>query len=459
MDCSSKSKTLVLLSEQLSRPDNEIIAFRKQLALTVSDLKQQISLIVNKLDNHPEKNWVLYMDDSFNFIAGFLALLYSEKHPLLLNPNHLEFPYEAILTDIDINIENINSPNNLPIINISNIDRQEVSKSIKFNNLEFAQTLFTLFTSGSTGLPKPIKKSISQLEQEIEILVNNLTVLTNDLFIASVSHEHMYGLTFKIMLPLSCKIPFVCETILYQEQLATYQSKKITYITTPSIIKNLDNNLSSINCNCVFSSGGELSFENAQFCLQNFNVLPHEIYGSSETGIIAKRQQQSVNTPWELFYPLQIKFNSDHQPLLISPLLNQPEPLNDKLLKIDDTKFYLKGRMDKIVKIAEQRLSLTYIENQINKLIVVEQAIVIPLEHNNRTILGAIIKISSTYRKELDNLNHFKLTQYFRHLLKDTLSLVETPKKWRFIENFPKNSQGKCIYTDLKALFDAPKKL
>jgi len=115
--------------------------------------------------------------------------------------------------------------------------------------------------------------------------------------------------------------------------------------------------------------------------------------------------------------------------------------------------------MDKIVKIAEQRLSLTYIENQINKLIVVEHAIVIPLEHNNRTVLGAIIKIASPYRKELDNLNHFKLTQYFRHLLKDTLSLVETPKKWCFIENFPKNLQGKCTYTDLKALFDAANKL
>ena len=83
----------------------------------------------------------------------------------------------------------------------------------------------------------------------------------------------------------------------------------------------------------------------------------------------------------------------------------------------------------------------------------------IPLEQNNRTILGAIIKINLTNGKEIDNFNHFKLTQYFRHLLKDTLSLVEMPKKWRFIENFPKNSQGKCTYTDLKALFDATDKI
>lgn len=458
MDCSSKSKTLVLLSEQLLRPDNEIIAFRKQLALTVGNLKQQISIIVNELDNHTEENWVLFMDDSFNFVAGFLALLYSGKHPLLLNPRHVELLhyYQAVLTDT--HLTNINLPTNLPIINISNINQHQSVKSVK-NNPDFKQTSFTLFTSGSTGLPKPIKKSISQLEREINILIDNLKISPCDLLIASVSHEHMYGLTFKIMLSLICNIPFVCETILYQEQLATYQSKKITYITTPSIIKNLDHNLSTINCTCVFSSGGELSFENAQFCLQNFKVLPYEIYGSSETGIIAKRQQKSLNTPWELFYPLQLKYTPNQQPLLISPLLPQAELLNDKLRKIDDIKFYLKGRMDKIVKIAEQRLSLTYIENQINKITAVEKAIVIPLEKNNRTILAAIIKIKPSHSKEIDNFNYFKLTQYFRHLLKDTLSLVEIPKKWRFIESFPENLQGKCTYTDLKALFDTPNKI
>ena len=456
MDCSSKNKTLVLLSEQLLRPDNEIIAFRKHQPLTISDLKKLITIIVSKIRKYPEKNWVLFMDDSFNFVAGLFALLYSGKHPLLLNPYHkeLQHHYQAILTDNDI--ANIHLSTKLPIINIY---QSHPEKKISQINLEFKQTSLTLFTSGSTGLPKPIEKSISQLEDEIAILIDNLGTLTNDLFVASVSHEHMYGLTFKIMLSLSCKIPFVCETILYQEQLATYQSQKITYITTPSIIKNLDNKLPIIKCTEVFSSGGEMSFENAQFCLQNFNVLPCEIYGSSETGIIARRKQKSLNTPWELFYPIQIKSTSNHQPLLISPLLQQPELLNDKLQKIDDTRFYLKGRMDKIVKIAEQRLSLTFIEKQINKLAVVEQVVVIPLEQNNRTILGAIIKIDQTQGKEIEKLNHLKLTQYFRHLLKDTLSLVEIPKKWRFIENFPKNSQGKCTYTDLKALFDATDKI
>ncbi|WP_294910737.1 AMP-binding protein [uncultured Gilliamella sp.] len=456
MDCSSKTKTLVLLSEQLLRPDYEIIAYRKHLPLTVGDLKKLTNTIVSNIRKHPEKNWVLFMDDSFNFVAGLFALLYSGKHPLLLNPNYIELQhyYQAILTDIDI--ANINLPTTIPIIDINQL---QLDGKISTINPKFKQPSLTLFTSGSTGLPKPIKKSIYQLEDEIAILINNLGAPTNDLFVASVSHEHMYGLTFKIMLSLSCKIPFVCETILYQEQLSTYQSKKITYITTPSIIKNLDNKLPIIKCEKVFSSGGKLSFDNAQSCLQNFNVLPCEIYGSSETGIIAKRKQKSLNTPWELFYPIQIKYTSDHQPLLISPLLQQAELLSDKLQKIDDTKFYLKGRIDKIVKIAEQRLSLTFIEKQINKLAVVEQVIVIPLEQNNRTILGAIIKIDLTNGKEIDNFNHFKLTQYFRHLLKDTLSLVEMPKKWRFIRNFPKNSQGKCTYTDLKALFDATDKI
>ncbi|KES14965.1 Acyl-CoA synthetase (AMP-forming)/AMP-acid ligase II, partial [Gilliamella apis SCGC AB-598-P17] len=158
MDCSSKTKTLVLLSEQLLRPDYEIIAYRKHQPLTVGDLKKLTNTIISKIRKHPEKNWVLFMDDSFNFVAGLFALLYSGKHPLLLNPNYIELQhyYQAILTDIDI--ANINLPTTLQIIDIN---QPQLDEKISTINPNFKQTSLTLFTSGSTGLPKPIEKSIS----------------------------------------------------------------------------------------------------------------------------------------------------------------------------------------------------------------------------------------------------------------------------------------------------------
>lgn len=453
---SSKTTTLVPLSQQLSRSENDIIAFRQHQPLTVNDLKKQVLRICNALNHYSNQYWALSMQDSFNFVAGLLALLYSGKTPRLLNPYHQEIQhyYNGLLTD------NINNDKKcLPdkrIIQVHQLDDTPLIDGYRCLNTEFKQQILTLFTSGSTGLPKPIDKSVSQLEKEIQILIDNWGSFSNDLFVASVSHEHMYGLTFKIMLALSTKIPFICESVVYQEQLAIYQQKQIIYITTPSIIKNLDDNLPPIKCDKVISSGGKLSYEEALCCQRNFNVLPNEIYGSSETGIIATRQQHTSTTPWQLFSSIHIE--QAQQPLLISPLLTKPEPLNDKIKKVDERHFHLYGRQDKIVKISENRVSLTYIERKIQQLEQVDEVIIIPLEQNNRTILGAVIALSSPYKSLLKQYDYLKLTQYFRLLLKDILSLNEIPKKWRFVEFIPKNSQGKCTYIELKALFDAKKK-
>jgi acyl-coenzyme A synthetase/AMP-(fatty) acid ligase len=453
----SESTTLISLSKQLLRPKHEIVAFRNNQPLTVGELKKQVLNITHALNNTPKKFWALYMQDSFNFVAGLLALLYSGKQPILVNPQLKEMNqhYDALLVD-DIQFSNQHYPNK-QIVNINKIEENDIISEHRLIASGFKHQTLTLFTSGSTGLPKPIEKSISQLELEIHIIESNWGKFKNNLFIASVSHEHMYGLTFKIMLPLSCRIPFVCEPVLYQEQLATYYHNRIIYITTPSIIKNLDDKLPTINCDKVVSSGGKLAYENALLCKKSYGVLPNEVYGSSETGVIATRQQTQGNMPWQLFSSIRIQHQNSKQPLLISPLLTQPEPLSDEIKKIDENFFYLNGRIDKIVKISENRVSLTLIEKQLNQLNEVAENIVIPLEQNNRTILGAIIVLSHPYKKILQQYNHFELTQYFRLLLKDELSLIEIPKKWRFVESLPKNTQGKSAYIDLKKLFDAQK--
>lgn len=454
----SKISTLNLLSQQLLRSEQEVIAFRHKQPLTVAVLKTKVFEICHALKHDNNQLWALSMHDSFNFVAGLLALFYSGKQPLLLNPSHQEMHqyYTALLTDNELNSsqfidKKIININQLPLANFCN-EKQQLT-------YDFKQQTLTLFTSGSTGLPKPIEKSVYQLQHEIEILNKDWGKTTYDLVIASVSHEHMYGLTFKIMLSLCCKIPFVCEPVLYQEHLATFKNKRIIYITTPSIIKTLDNHLPVINCDKVISSAGKLSYQESQFCFENLGVLPNEIYGSSETGIIATRQQTQPNTPWTLFSSMRIEYDQSlQQAILYTPLLDQPEVLNDKIKIVSNQHFHLSGRKDKIIKISENRVSLTHIENKINQLNEVEQVIIIPLEQNNRTILGAVIQLTPSYKKLLQTYNHLKLTQYFRLLLKDTLSLIEMPKRWRFVEFLPKNSQGKSSYIELKALFNALKK-
>ena len=454
---------LMLLSQQIFRPDGDVIALRKHQALSVADLKQYVALIYAQIMDEKAQRWVISTTDSFNFLAGLLALFYAGKHPILLNPLHQEMDdyYDAILTDNPA--FGANQSLNHCIFNLC--DFAQNSQCIQSNNAlhlpsHFQSNVLTLFTSGSTGLPKPIQKSVEQFEKESAILVNQWGILADELFVASVSHEHLYGLTFKIMLALANKIPFVCEPIQYQEQLANYQSYKMTYITTPSIIRTLDERISPIVCHRVISAGGALSYQEAQRSLICLAALPNEIYGSSETGVIASRMQHHEEMFWQLFPDMSIyqQEGCDHQFLLKSPLLVNAELLNDKIQFIDSTRFYLNGRNDRIVKIGEKRISLTYIEELLMMQPEILQIKAIPLEQKHRTVLACVVILSQSGYNMLQQLGHFALSQFFRQYLKNKLPWVAVPKKWRFKENFPTNAQGKCSYLALKQLFDKAEK-
>ncbi len=68
-------------------------------------------------------------------------------------------------------------------------------------DIENLDPLLIFFTSGSTGAPKEVEKNLSRLEteaRELDALWGHATTHT----LATVSHQHIYGLLFRIMWPL-----------------------------------------------------------------------------------------------------------------------------------------------------------------------------------------------------------------------------------------------------------------
>lgn len=446
---SKKIPALTVLSQQLHRHDEDIIAYRNNKPLNVLALRRRVKQIYHVLNTSNIDNWALAVQDSFDFVSSLFALFYCGKQIKLLNPRYREMHgyFQAVLTDdASINSETFS---NHQIVNINCLG--------DYPNHDFAEKKFksqslTIFTSGSTGLPKPIIKTLEQLEKESRLIVDRFDSFADCLFVASVCHDHFYGLTFKIMLSLANRAPFICERIHYQEQLDRYRDRKIVFITTPSMINTFDSQLKSDNCKYIFSSGGPLTYQTANLSLQCLGILPNEIYGSSETGIIATRVQHLQNEPWQLMPNIRL-VESSEKIMLESPLLEHAEPLNDQITMIDSKRFHLHGRLDKIVKIAEMRVSLTYIENQLVQLPEIISAVAIPLKQGSRTIIGAIIQLSNQGIKKSQS-GKFHLTRSLRVKLKDKMSTVMIPKKWRFVDKPPTNQQGKTTYLALKSLFD-----
>lgn len=439
-----------VLSDQ--NEPNTIIALRNKQPFYLSDLRALVSTLIKQIESVNTARWALCFQDSYTFAASLLAVLYCGKQIIL--PGHIREKqlqeqaneYDAVLTDLPLQLA-------CPLVNTSDITIDPNQTDLP--HWPEQQQDLILFTSGSTGKPKPINKPIPRLELEIDILRNEFAArLTDGTVISTVSHQHLYGLTFRILLPLLSGIPFDANSIEYHEQLYNYPDHNIILIASPAFLKRLDDNLVSIPCRMVFSAGGPLNFDHAQKVAFVLNVLPQEIYGSSETGVIATRQQQHIQQCWQPFNQIKISQHSDRSVIVDSPLFCANETQINDIIQLDENGFHLIGRQDRIIKIEEKRISLTEIEQRLTQLDGISDAAVVTLELNNRVMIGAAVVLSQHMNnQEQDSLSHRQMTQQFRQTLRDWLEPVALPKYWRVVDAIPLNQQGKRSYIELQELF------
>lgn len=440
---------------------DSLVAWSRTQRWQQSDFRFDVSQLLQRLKNLPHKRWALCFDNSYHFAVAMLATLYSGKIPVL--PGHqrqslLEeqlSEFDALLTDCSLSL-----PCPTLLLPITFSDENSFTENDSLIPLpEFPATgSVVLFTSGSTGKPQKITKTITSLQTESRWLAQRWGLsLRKGRLAATVSSQHMYGLTFRFMLPLSLRVPFFAENLEVHEQLvAMAQQFPLTVISSPAFLQRLDPHLEKVKCQQVFSAGGPLSVETAAHVQQLFGVCPVDIYGTSETGILASRQQRLSETPWTLFDGVELLFENNSPTRAVSELIPQPEgiPLSDNLRIADNNRqFHLLGRQDRIVKIAEQRLSLDEIEQRLCQLPTVAKACVLQIEKKDRSYVAAVIVLSATGAELLGKESQVALTQGLRQSLRGWLAPVAIPRFWRVIQFIPMNLQGKIIYSELRELF------
>ncbi len=446
------------------RPADTVIAWREQEMLHLSDFRQLISRLILELQTHSEIRWALCCEDSYYFAAGLFALIYSGKTPIILG--HLResllqeqaAEYDGLLTDTTFKLNCrqiiIGAHTNAPVTNFVLPDYP--------NN-----AILILFTSGSTGKPKAITKKLTLLERESEVLAAHFgTQFAGGLIASTVSHQHLYGLTFRIFLPLALGLPFDARMIQYHEQLNTLPDLPINLIASPAYLKRLDTALAPIQCNVVVSAGGPLSYEEAQRTYKALQVTPLEIYGTSETGVIAHRTQCQPQQAWQALTPIEVVADAEQRIQINSPLFeispheNPHDILQDRIEIVNNTdqssagySFHLLGRSDRIIKIEEKRISLTNVEQRLIALPYIQDACIIVLNQGNRQILGAVLVLTDAGIAQKNDLGTVHFGLFLRQTLRQWLDPISLPKRWRFVEEILLNTQSKRSYRELQELF------
>ena len=327
--------------------------------------------------------------------------------------------------------------------------------------LDLAQCRLSLCTSGSSGEPKRIDKTLVQLANEVQALEQLWGAeLGSACMIGSVAAQHIYGLLFRVLWPLCAGRPFVRRQLPFPEDLqrASREYPAFAWVASPALLKRMGDNLdwpALSQVSRVFSSGGALPAEAAHSLQQRLGQWPTEIFGSSETGGIAWRQGASL---WQPFAGVQLSQDADGALLIASTYLPEGhvEHSADAARIEADGRFELLGRLDRIVKLEEKRISLPMLEQALASHAWVSEAR-LGVVQENRASLGAVLVLSEAGLQALRNGGRRHLTQTLRQHLSQHCEALALPRRWRLLRQLPLNAQGKLPQAEVEALLLAPR--
>ncbi|MEB0040217.1 AMP-binding protein [Pseudomonas sp. MH10] len=321
----------------------------------------------------------------------------------------------------------------------------------------------SLCTSGSSGEPKLIEKRLRQLTNEVDALERLWGAdLGSACIVGSVATQHIYGLLFRLLWPLCAGRTFVRHQLPFPEDLqrASQEHLAFAWVASPALLKRMGDNLDWPGLSAVrrvFSSGGALPSEAAQSLHQRLGQWPTEIFGSSETGGIAWRQGDNL---WQAFEGVNLSQDNDGALCIESPYLptGHIEPTADAIRFANDGRFELLGRLDRIVKLEEKRISLPLLERALETHRWISEAR-LGVVQENRASLGALLVLSPSGLHALRNQGRRALTERLRAHLRPHCEAIALPRRWRLLRQLPFNSQGKLPQADVDALLRAPRPL
>ncbi|MES2076872.1 MAG: AMP-binding protein [Pseudomonadota bacterium] len=326
-----------------------------------------------------------------------------------------------------------------------------------------------VFTSGSTGAAQAIPKKLSQLASEVATLELLFGAAADGAAVlATVSHQHIYGLLFKVLWPLSAGRPIHALSLAYPEQLAVaLAAGPCVLVASPAHLKRLPEQLdwsgAARTLRAVFSSGGPLPLETAQASGKLLGRVPVEVYGSSETGGIAWRQRRAgSDESWLVFPSVAWRLASGDNLLEVrSAHLADDDwlTLADRVANVDhagQNRLLLLGRSDRIVKIEEKRVSLDAMEAALVATGMAREARVVLCDPvaGERQKLAAFVVPTAAGQVLLASAGKQALNARLRAALAGVVEAVALPRRWRYLDAMPINAQGKTTLAALLALLD-----
>lgn len=395
----------------------------------------------------PGDTVLLYQTDPLQFSVWFIALCQLGKH-IVLAPDGQPDTLKLASAQCDWQA---------PQLPLAIYDGQYQPVLLLQNS-----TRVSFFTSGSTGQPKLITKRLSQLLLEVQTLQQQFGAALSgqSLFAATVSFQHIYGLLFRMLWPLCYGHLQYRPQLSYLEQWqGVLQCYDVVLVASPAHLARFDDIATLApyagRCQRMFSSGGPLHDAVPPRYVAALQQAPTEVFGSTETGGIAYRQRNTADVAWQVFDGIAVRQGADQALQVSSAYLDTAGwfTTSDQVELLTERSFKLIGRLDRIVKIEEKRLSLPELEQYCLNSVLVSQVAAVVLTTTKPQLALAIV-LSSQGEQLLSQQGKLALNQQIKQHLLQRFERVLLPRKFRYVASLPYNQQGKLPRSQLEALFE-----
>lgn len=408
---------------------------------TRQDFTYRSHQIARQFEQDKIKSVGLWFEDAAKFACVLLAC-FNAKVKVLLPPNILEENQQWIAENADLFL----SDENFSTFGISQ-KQLENRPLFERNN----QTEVWLKTSGSSGDAKIIVKTAEQLWLEAETVVQILPFSSEDevYLTGTVSIQHFYGLTYRVMLPLYRGWIIGRLQHSFPEKLITDSQRpyQTIWISSPTLLIHLGINrpkLENFKLIGVVTSGGVLDESEAKHISQFLNVPLIEGYGSTETGVIATKQNSKY---WKVVPQAEIGVNHEGALWIKSNRVPHIEQTADAV-EFYEQGFILLGRIDRIVKLGDKRVSLARIELDLMKHQSVTDCYIGLHPSHQRPL--AWVELSEAGMDLFKSEGRKAIISILRQHLLTMHEKFALPRYWRFTDKLPRNSQSKISKVDFE---------
>jgi acyl-coenzyme A synthetase/AMP-(fatty) acid ligase len=264
---------------------------------------------------------------------------------------------------------------------------------------------------------------------------------------------------FRVLWPLLNRRPFAAFDLEYPEQLAEAERGGHALVSSPALLKRIGHLPSgAARWRAVFSSGGLLGADAAADAARVLGATPIEVLGSTETSGVAWRVQAAGGSlEWRAMPSVATRTSADGFLEVRSPFSGQPGWLqmgDMARLGAADT-FELLGRGDHLAKIEDKRVSLAEIERHLVATPWVADAAAVALERDQRQYVGVVVKLNPAGRAALAELGRRAFGEQLKDSLRSKVEPVALPRRLRYVDEIPVDTQGKRRAAELKRLFDS----